>query len=89
MALGSQPGAILRLVLRESLLLSIVGVVIGAPCALAATRLLAHMLFGVAPGDPLTFGIAAGALLAIGTLGGCWPARRAMKTDPIIALRCE
>jgi len=89
MALGSQPGAILRLVLRESLLLSIVGVVIGAPCALAATRLLAHMLFGVTPGDPLTFAIAAGALLALGTLGGCWPARRAMKTDPIIALRCE
>ncbi|HEY6308513.1 MAG TPA: ABC transporter permease [Candidatus Angelobacter sp.] len=89
MALGSQQSAILRLVLGESLLLTITGVVIGAPCALAATRLIAHVLFGVEPRDPLTFAIAAGALLAIGAAGGYWPARRAMKTDPIIALRCD
>ncbi len=89
MALGSQPKAILRLVLGESLLLAAAGVVIGAPCALAATRLLAHVLFGVEPGDPVTLATATGALLAIGVVGGYWPARRAMHTDPIIALRCE
>jgi ABC-type antimicrobial peptide transport system permease subunit len=89
MALGSQPGAILRLVLGESLLLTVAGVAIGVPCALAATRLLAQVLFGVEPGDPVTLTIAAGALLAIGLLGGGWPARRAMRTDPMVALRCE
>ena len=65
------------------------GVVIGVPCALAATRLIAHVLFGIAPGDPLAFMVAASTLLVIGALGGFWPARRAMNTDPIIALRSE
>jgi len=89
MALGSQRITILRLVLGEALLLAVAGVMIGAPCALAATRLIAHVLFGVAPGDPLAFAVAAGALLGIGAIAGYWPARRAMHTDPIIALRSE
>jgi predicted permease len=89
MALGSQRQNILRLVLGEALLLATAGVVIGAPCALAATQLIAHVLFGVAPGDPLAYMVAASTLLVIGALGGFWPARRAMNTDPIIALRSE
>jgi predicted permease len=89
MALGSQRQGILRLVLGEALLLATAGVVIGMPCALAATRLIAHVLFGVAPGDPLAYMVAASTLLVIGALGGFWPARRAMNTDPIIALRSE
>jgi predicted permease len=89
MALGSQQAAILRLVLGESLMLAVTGVAIGAPCALAATRLIAHVLFGVEPRDPMTFAIVASALLAIGAASGFWPARRAMKTDPMIALRCD
>jgi ABC-type antimicrobial peptide transport system permease subunit len=89
MALGSQRRDVLRLVLGEALLLATAGVVIGVPCALAATRLIAHVLFGVAPGDPLAFMVAAGTLLVIGALGGFWPARRAMNTDPLIALRSE
>jgi len=89
MALGSQRRGILQLVLGEALLLATAGVVIGAPCALAATRLIAHVLFGVAPGDPLAYMVAASTLLVIGALGGFWPARRAMNTDPIIALRSE
>jgi ABC-type antimicrobial peptide transport system permease subunit len=76
MALGSQRAAILRLVLGEALLLTVAGVTIGAAAAWAATRLLTHVLFGVAPGDPLTAAIAAGALLAMGAVGGYWPARR-------------
>jgi predicted permease len=87
MALGSQRITILRLMLREAMLLVMAGLLIGAPCALAATRLIAHVLFGVAPNDPLAFAFAASALLGIGAIGGFWPARRAMRTDPILALR--
>ena len=89
MALGSQRMTILRLVLGEALLLAVAGVLIGAPCALAGTRLIAHVLFGVAPSDPIAFAVAAGTLLAIATIAGYWPARRAMHTDPIVALRSE
>jgi predicted permease len=89
MALGSQRTAILRLVMRESLLLSVAGLLIGAPCAIAATRLIAHMLFGITPGDPLTFAVAASLLLAVGAVAGYWPARRATRIDPMVALRCE
>jgi hypothetical protein len=89
MALGSQRAAILRLVVRESLRLSVAGIIIGAPCAIVATRLIAHMLFGTTPGDPLTFVVAASALLAVGAVAGYWPARRAAKIDPMVALRCE
>jgi ABC-type antimicrobial peptide transport system permease subunit len=86
-ALGSQPAAILRLVIRESLLLSVAGLIIGAPCAIATTRLMAHMLFGVTPGDPLILALASSALLAVGAVAGYWPARRAAKIDPMVALR--
>jgi len=89
MALGSQRMTILRLVLGEALLLAIAGVLIGAPCALAGTRLIAHVLFGVGPSDPIAFAFAAGTLLAIGVIAGYWPAHRAMHTDPILALRSE
>ena len=88
-AVGAQQGTILGLILRESVVLSALGVMVGLPCAVAATRLIGHLLFGVAPGDPLTFAAAATILLAIGTLAGYWPARRATKIDPIAALRRE
>ena len=89
MAMGAQRTAILQLVLVQSLLLSAAGVMIGTPCAFAATRLVAHMLFGVGPDDPLTFAIAGIALLAVGAVAGYWPARGAMKIDPMAALRWE
>ena len=88
-AVGAQQGTILGLILRESVVLSALGVMVGVPCAIAATRLIGHMPFGVAPGDPLTFAAAATILLAIGTLAGYWPARRATKIDPMAALRRE
>jgi ABC-type antimicrobial peptide transport system permease subunit len=89
MALGSQPGSILRLILRETLLLTLAGIVAGAPCALAAGRFIAHTLFGLSPLDPLMLASASSALLAVGALAGYVPARRALKSDPMTALRCD
>jgi predicted permease len=88
-ALGAQPGLIVRLILREGVLLSIIGIMIGIPCTIAATRLIAHMLFGVSPAAPLTFAVAAALLLTVGAIAGYWPARRATRVDPIAALRCD
>jgi predicted permease len=89
MALGSQRAGILRLILSQSMILAVTGVMIGIPCALFATRLITHVLFGVSAADPLTYGMAALVLLAVGILAGFLPAQRASRTDPMIALRCE
>ena len=88
-AVGAQPGTILALILRESVALCVLGIMVGIPCAIAATRLIGHMLFGVAPGDPLTFAAAAAILLVVGAVAGYLPAHRATKIDPIAALRCD
>ena len=89
LALGAQRHEVLRMILRETLALTLIGVAIGLPCALAATRLIAHMLFGVTPYDPITLGAVAIALVAVGALASYIPARRAMHVDPMVALRYE
>jgi len=89
MALGSQPKSIMGMILRETLLLTLAGIALGAPCALAATRLIAHTLFGLSPLDPLTLAAASGALFAVGAIAGYLPARRALRSDPMAALRCD
>ena len=89
MALGSRRGDILRMVLRETLLLTLAGVAIGLPCAVAATRLAAHVVFGPTPGDPVTLAAASATLLAVAAVAGLLPALRAMKMDPTVALRHE
>ncbi|MGH9400668.1 MAG: FtsX-like permease family protein [Terriglobia bacterium] len=89
MALGAQRRHILWLVLRESLLLVLIGVCIGLPCVLGAARLIRSLLFGVTPADPLTLVGATILLFAVATFAGYIPTRRATKVDPMVALRHE
>jgi putative ABC transport system permease protein len=89
LALGAQRRNILHIVLRQGLGLAIAGAAVGLICALIVSQLMASLLYGVRPTDPLTF--AGVALLFIGVaLVACYvPARRAMKVDPMVALRYE
>jgi putative ABC transport system permease protein len=88
-ALGAQTGDVLGLVLSDGLQLALLGVGIGLIGSFFAARLLSRMLFGVAPGDPATFGLAAAILVAVALLACYIPARRATRVDPIVALRYE
>jgi ABC-type antimicrobial peptide transport system permease subunit len=89
MALGAEPNSVLAMVLGQGFVLVGGGVLIGTGAALALTRLLRGMLYGVTPTDPLTFA-SIGILLTCTALIACWlPARRAAKVDPIVALRTE
>jgi putative ABC transport system permease protein len=89
MALGAKPRDILKLILGQGLLLTLVGVAIGTGGALAVTRVMASLLYGVKATDPLTF-LAVSLLLLLVSLLACFlPARRAMKVDPMVALRYE
>jgi putative ABC transport system permease protein len=89
LALGAQAGAVLRLILREGLKLTLIGIALGLTAAFALTRWMESLLFGVRPTDPLTFGVIALVLLLV-AICACWiPARRATQVDPLIALRSE
>lgn len=89
MALGAQAGSVLGLVIRSGMVLTITGLAIGIVAALALTRLLTSMLYGITPTDPLTFGTVA-VTLAMVALLACWiPARNATRVDPLVALRQE
>lgn len=77
------------MVLRETLALALASLAVGIPCALAASHLLGHMLFGVSPNDPVTLVSVAAALAGVAALAGYVPARRAMRVDPMVALRHE
>jgi putative ABC transport system permease protein len=88
-ALGAQRADIFKLIVIPGMLLTVCGIGLGSVAALALTRLMSGLLFGVSPTDPATFASIA-ALLVMVALAGCYfPARRAMKVDPLIALRYE
>jgi len=89
MALGAQPNDLLSRILREVMWLSLAGIAVGVPAALAASRLVSGMLFGVSANDPATIALSAAILLGVSIFAGYLPARRAVRIDPMIALRSE
>ena len=88
-ALGAQNSEVRRMFLREGVLLAALGIAFGSIAALGLTRLMASLLFGVKPIDPLTYAAVALALAAAAAMASYIPARRAMRVDPIVALRYE
>ncbi|HLW53661.1 MAG TPA: ABC transporter permease [Candidatus Angelobacter sp.] len=88
-ALGASRKTILSLILRETLGLTLAGLAVGFPCALVASHFARHLLFNVSSNDPTTLAAVALCLAAVAGLAGYIPARRAMRVDPLVALRCE
>jgi predicted permease len=89
MALGAERGSVVRYVLARGMTPVVIGALVGIPGALAATRLLRTLLYGIGPTDPAAFATAVSILVAV-TLAACWaPARRAARIDPMEALRHE
>jgi putative ABC transport system permease protein len=89
MAIGAQPREVLRMIVARGLRLAVTGTAIGLAGALAVSRLLRGMLFGVSATDPVTF-VSVAAVMIVVAVAACWvPARRAMRVDPIVALRYE
>ena len=89
MALGARSADVARLIMKETMLLVVVGVAIGLSAALAATRLISSLLFGLTPNDPVTIATAVLLMIAVAAFAGYLPARRASRIDPMTALRYE
>ena len=89
MALGAKREQVLWMILRDSLVVCLAGVALGLPLAIACSRLLQSMLFGVKPGDPLTFTAALAGISIVALFATFLPALRAASISPIVALRYE
>jgi putative ABC transport system permease protein len=87
MALGAQRYDVLKLVVRQGMVLALLGVAVGLAAAVAFTRVMGSLLFGITPTDPVTFVLVSGLLVIVALAACCIPARRASKVDPIVALR--
>jgi ABC-type antimicrobial peptide transport system permease subunit len=89
MALGAQKSDVLSLVIGRGIRLTLAGLGLGLLAALALTRVMGSLLYEIKPGDPATYAVASGLMLVVGLLA-CWlPARRAIKLEPMEALRYE
>ena len=88
-ALGAQPRQVLAPVIREGILLAAAGIAVGLVGAFAVTRVLASFLFGIGATDPLTFILVSALLVLVALLASYIPSRRALRVDPLIALRAE
>ena len=89
LALGAQRGAVLQMVLSYGAKTALVGIGVGIGAAFGLTRVIANLLFGISAHDPLTFAGVATILLVVAVAASYIPARRAMRVDPIVALRYE
>lgn len=89
MAIGASRASVVAMVVREAMGLTLLGVALGVPCALAAGRLTGALVYGVDPSDPRALVAAAALFVVIGALAALLPARRASSIDPMTALRCE
>lgn len=89
MALGARPSDIFKLVVGQALILALIGLGLGLILAVASTRVMSSLLYGVRTFDPVTLGATSLLLLAVALLASYLPARRATKVDPMVALRCE
>jgi putative ABC transport system permease protein len=88
-ALGASPVDVMRLVLQEGALLVVIGLVVGAALSFAGAQLISGLLFGVSARDPFVF-VGVAALVSIAALAACVvPGRRALRVDPLLALRAE
>ena len=89
LALGAEKREVMRLVMGQGARMALIGVSIGVAVALAATRFLAGLLYGVQPSDPMTFTVVSALLAGVALLASYLPARRATRVDPMVALRYE
>ena len=88
-ALGADRAAVQWLIVREALLLVLVGGAVGLPLAFLAARAVGGLLYGTAPSDPVAYGTAVGVLVVVSAFAAYMPARRASRLDPMVALRTE
>lgn len=89
MALGAQPGDVFGMVMRETMSVVSIGIVFGVAAGIASASLIRGLIWGVKPTDPFSFGFAIGSMLLVAGVAAFLPARRAMRVDPMVALRYE
>jgi ABC-type antimicrobial peptide transport system permease subunit len=89
MAMGARSGDVLKMIVRQGLRLTLIGMGIGLAGSFAATRVLSSLLYGIRPTDPATFAAVSLFMVGVAVLAAYIPARRATKIDPIVALRYE